>query len=186
MIETPSMYFEPMDSPPAPTSFHAEPVLVNCERGKAPLQQSAAPFCTSCPRGGGLAAAQVPDYRRGMTWAVRGPLGCRGRTRAFLPHAFGHLRLAVLRMRRGKDGAGKGNRTPLASLEGWSITTMLYPRHSDGADAFPDRIRQPVIASVAFALPTGSVWGAAARFLQASSGFRSRSVRVPNSAPSRR
>ena len=24
-------------------------------------------------------------------------------------------------------GAGKGNRTPLASLEGWSITTMLYP-----------------------------------------------------------
>lgn len=27
------------------------------------------------------------------------------------------------------DGAGRGNRTLLASLEGWSITTMLYPHY---------------------------------------------------------
>ena len=34
----------------------------------------------------------------------------------------------IRRLLRGlKGGAGKGNRTPLASLEGWSITTMLYP-----------------------------------------------------------
>ena len=33
----------------------------------------------------------------------------------------------MVMMYGGKVGAGRGNRTLLASLEGWSITTMLYP-----------------------------------------------------------
>ena len=41
----------------------------------------------------------------------------------------------------GITGAGEGNRTPIASLEGWSFTTKLHPRRQWLSDkrANPER-----------------------------------------------
>jgi hypothetical protein len=51
-----------------------------------------------------------------MLWRIRSPLLC--------PLSYGRqLRFAPSGAR-----AGEGNRTPIASLEGWSSTIELHPR----------------------------------------------------------
>ena len=40
--------------------------------------------------------------------------------------------------REAKNGAGEGNRTLVASLEGWSFTTKLHPPVCERTDSFSD------------------------------------------------